>query len=402
MESVGKTWGKFDDDSSGAAVPPRYCLRCQELLPWTESEPGQCFQCGLQFDPAEPATYREGRTFLRWKFWFPGFCLAVASGVISYVICLQSGELGMALFFAVPVSVGAILGYGTRVHVWLLGLLGLAAITCIVVALVSMHWAGFFCGMTLSLIFVVPTAAGIFLGVILRLVLARSRWDQRWFFPLWAFLILPYAVQAIENRLPHRTEIASVRTELTVDATPQQAWDAIMFYEQVQHQPPWLLRLALPKPIRSEGSKQRVGEVVRCYYDRGHLAKRISRREEGRLLAFDVIEQHLHFERDVVLCDGSFAVVPVEHGRSRIVLTTRYERKLAPRWLWEATERKVIHTLHGHVLEGMRRKAEGRAGKDGRPIRPVNPPYRNNEIGDPPSLTHLWSTRYPWFLKTMT
>jgi hypothetical protein len=58
------------------------------------------------------------------------------------------------------------------------------------------------------------------------------------------------------------------------------------------------------------------------------------------------------------LKEGSFEIEPVGTRQSRITLTTRYERKLTPAWIWEPIERKVIHTLHGHVLEGMRRKAE--------------------------------------------
>jgi hypothetical protein len=58
------------------------------------------------------------------------------------------------------------------------------------------------------------------------------------------------------------------------------------------------------------------------------------------------------------LRDGSFEVAPCGSEATRIVLTTRYQRHLAPRWLWEPIERRVVHTLHGHVLEGMKRRAE--------------------------------------------
>jgi len=217
-------------------------------------------------------------------------------------------------------------------------------------------------------IFVLPAAFGVFLGFVLRSVLKGSRWDQRSFLPLIAFCLLPYAVQALESSFPRRRETAVVQTALTVHATPQEAWQAVMFYEQVQHDPPWLLRLSLPNPVRSEGDKTREGEIVRCFYDRGYLSKRISRVEPERLLAFEVIEQRLHFERDIKLQGGSFALQPVGTDRTRVVLTTRYQRLLAPRFVWEPIERHVVHTLHGHVLEGMRREIE-------KTIQPGQPPY---------------------------
>lgn len=382
MSDIGRLWGK-EFASEAAPVPPRYCLRCQERLRDHLAEPSQCHKCGWQFDPARPETYRTDRMFLRWKFWFPGFCLAVACGVLSYAVCLTSGELGWSLFGAVPLSFGAILGYGTRVRTWLLAVLGILAIFTVVTTLVMMHFAGIFCGCTLGVIFLIPTTIGAVLGVILRLVLQNSAWDQRAYFPWIVMLFFPYACQMLELAIPNRTEVATVRTQLKVDATPQEAWNAIMFYEDVDHAPPWLLRLALPQPIRSVGDKSRVGGDVRCFYDKGYLAKRITRREEPRVLAFDVVEQRVQIEHDAALKSGSFEIEPTADGKAIIRLTTRYERKLAPRFAWEPIEQHVIHTLHGHVLEGMRRQAESDHKPPVETPGPLSPP---DDRSPPPIL----------------
>jgi len=340
------------------ATAVRFCLGCQALLPESPFADPVCAECKLQFDPKNPASYRTERRIDRLKFWLPGFFLAVASGVISYAFCIQSGELGLALFVAVPISFGAVLGYAVRCGKLFLALLLFTTVAGVASALMALNVSGFFCGALLCVIFLGPAAIGMCLGAGLRLLLSRTRWNQRWFLPLIFILALPYMATWLESRLPHREEIASIRTTLTVDATPAEAWNAIMFYEQVEHSPPWLLRLALPKPVRSEGDKHHVGGIVRCFYDRGHLVKRISRRTPGRLLAFDVVEQKLHFERDVMLRDGAFEILSAPRNRATIVLTTRYERKLSPRWMWHPIESTVVHSLHGHVLEGMRRHAE--------------------------------------------
>src|SRR5436190_4991396 len=112
--------------------PVGYCLRCQEQLRFYTPDPSQCQRCGWQFDPGRAETFRQGQTFLRWKFWFPGFCLAVTCGVLSYAICLMTGELGWSQFGAVPVSFGANRGYGTRIKTWLLAMLGILAIVTVV------------------------------------------------------------------------------------------------------------------------------------------------------------------------------------------------------------------------------------------------------------------------------
>jgi len=335
---------------------PVYCLRCNQAL--YELGQATCTSCGWQYDTERPETYRSEPMFLRWKYWFPAVCLSVASGVISYAMCLTTGELGFALFVAVPISFGSILGYATRAHVWFVVLLALVVVGAVVCALMSMNLAGFFCGLTLAGIFVLPALVGVTLGLILRSLLKSSGWDQRWYLPLLMLAALPYLVQAIELRFPRRHEVATVTTSLTIDTTPEEAWHALTFYEEVEHEPSWLLRLALPRPLRSEGDKTREGSIVRCYYDRGELAKRISRVDPPGLLAFDVVGQELHFERDVRLLDGSFRLTGDALGHTQVELTTRYERQLAPKWLWEPIERMVVGSLHEHVLEGMRRATE--------------------------------------------
>jgi hypothetical protein len=227
----------------------------------------------------------------------------------------------------------------------------------------------------------------------LRLFLIAGGWDYAWYFRWYVWLIaaLPTIGQQIENVFPQRREIAVVQTGLTIDATPEEAWNAIMFYEEVQHSPPWLLHLALPKPIRSEGNKQKEGELVRCYYDGGTICKRISQVEPARRLSFEVVEVQMRSENYTNLRDGSFEIAPVGTKQSRITLTTRYQRKLRPAWIWEPVERKVIHTLHGHVLEGMRRKAEG--------IQPEEkqvPPYTPKPDERPaPRVAFAWKGAQP-------
>ncbi len=386
LDSPFREYPASDAPFAGGAfqTAERYCLRCNERL-YLDGL-AQCPACGWQYDGDNPETYRSRPMFLRWKFWFPGVATAIVTGVVSYAICLQAGDMGFALFAAVPLSMGAILGYATRVSQWggwvavlLLSLTVLATVA----GLVTAGAAGIFCGIMLAAIFLVPTTVGFFLGVgagaLVRSWLANSRWDQRWFLPLLGFIATPYVVQVIESALRPPLEDAVVRTRISIHATPEEAWNAIQFYEEVEHDPPWLLYLALPRPVASHGSKEQVGEVVRCQYEHGHIVKRITECAPGRRLAFEVLEQELGAERNVILRDGAFEIAPRADGRTEIILTTRYQRQLAPAWLWEPTERKVLHTLHEHVLEGMRRQVLQDRGEDAgppveyRPDQPLKP-----------------------------
>src|SRR5262245_58530609 len=110
---------------SSQVIDSRYCLRCSSRL-IVHDRQAHCPQCGLQYDPSRPETYSVHDTSSRWKFWLPGFLLSVFVGTLTYAGCLQTGgEMGWSLFFAVPVSFGAILGYACRVQTWAFTVLGI-------------------------------------------------------------------------------------------------------------------------------------------------------------------------------------------------------------------------------------------------------------------------------------
>jgi hypothetical protein len=158
---------------------PRYCRRCQESHSFFTSPPWRCWKCGLTFDPRDDKTVLERRTPLRWKFWFPGFCLAAGVGMTVYALLLSaSAPLHVALMGASPTCFGCLLGYGGDGRVRLFGLLlyfgGSAVLSML---------AGGVLGVVLAILLLVPVGIGLLFGLVLRAILEGSRWDQRWYFP---------------------------------------------------------------------------------------------------------------------------------------------------------------------------------------------------------------------------
>jgi hypothetical protein len=201
---------------------------------------------------------------------------------------------------------------------------------------------------------------GIMLGATLRLTLKATGFSQRWYLPI---LMLAAAVLygVLEGRPPAGAPTEFVSTARVIDAPVEACWDAIMFYEEVKHDPPWLLRVGLARPLRIQGRCSTVGDVRICTYDRGRISKLVTEVRPGERLAFDVIEQGIGYERDVRMRGGSFDFESIGPKYTRITLTSEYEPRLWPRWAWRAGERYAIRLLHRHVLEGMRLKAESRA-----------------------------------------
>jgi len=176
----------------------------------------------------------------------------------------------------------------------------------------------------------------------------------------------------------------AVTTAVSLGASPEAVWKALCFYEDVPDRPSLFLLSILPRPIRSEGEKTRVGAKVRCVYDGGHLVKRITAAEPAHRLRFEVLEQRLGMENCVSMGEGSYEIRPA-NGGSEVLLTTSYRGHLRPRFLWRPFERSFAHGVHRHVLAGMRAmlgaSAQERAPSDSRLTGHLAP-----ALGEPPSL----------------
>ena len=150
----------------------------------------------------------------------------------------------------------------------------------------------------------------------------------------------------------------SVVTRGQIAAPPTRVWHNLMFYEQIEDLPPLHLRLLLPLPIRTEGSKLVVDDQARCLYVGGHLLKRVTRIEPSSLYEFAVVEQQLALPRGVLLRGGSYTLRELPGHRTELAVTTRYVSKRGPRWLWRPIEALVCHLFHRHLLAAIQKKAE--------------------------------------------
>ncbi len=161
---------------------------------------------------------------------------------------------------------------------------------------------------------------------------------------------------------PARDEVESTRTTVRVPATADEVWEGLRYYEQVARRPPLHLRLLLPVPVGTEGSKSEPGDEALCRYDRGSLRKRITRSERKRCLGFDVVEQDLPLRGGVRLAGGAYSLRELPGGRTEVGLETRYRSLHRPRWLWRPIENAVCHLFHRYLVEAIRRDIEARRG----------------------------------------
>ena len=348
------------EDARDSRRTPR-CLTCGYRLVGLQ-EP-VCPECGRPFDPDDDATFSRKPPFVWYVYWWPGALLALGAGLVWCVGFYMNNTLGWGIFIAVPFMVGALVGYRPspkrRVSSIILLVAAMVSGLLIVLMLVAGEIAGVFCCLFLLVIFFVPTLGGFYFGVfaayMLAFILKHTRFSQREHLPVILFiLMLPGLAHLAERAFAPPIEVETVQTEQLVPMGSMQAWDRWVFYEEVEHERPLLLRLGLPTPSHVEGKIQGVGDEQVCVYTGdARLVKRATHVAPGEVLAFDVIEQHNFENNSIRLIDGSFDFEQVGDGQTRVTLTTRYEPLLRPRALWQPIEQTFATELHQHVLKGM-------------------------------------------------
>ena len=156
----------------------------------------------------------------------------------------------------------------------------------------------------------------------------------------------------IESSRP-QDHAASVTTYHNFFAAADAVWDALMFYEEIAEDRPFLLRRFLPTPIGSQGCKSEVGSDVKCRYVGGHLLKRATRIVRRQNYAFEVVEQNLALG-GIRLLGGDYTLRMMAKDRTRVALATHYASPNCPRWLFGRLEAAVCHSFHRYILSAMR------------------------------------------------
>lgn len=355
-------------DASDSRRHPR-CLDCGYRLVGL-SEP-ICPECGRAFNPDNENTFSRKPPFIWYLYWWPGALLSLGAGFAWCVAFYINQELGWGLFIAVPFMIGALVGYRPSpkrgVGRILLQVVGLICMLFLVGLLMLGEFAGVFCGLMLILIFFVPTLGGFYFGIfgsrLLAAILKTTRFSQREHLPvILGLLLLPGIAHLAQRALAPPIEIQTVQTQQLVPLGQMQAWDRWVFYEEVEHDRPLLLRLGLPTPSHVEGKIQSVGDQQICVYTGdARLVKQATHVVPGEVLAFNVIKQQNFEDNSIRLIDGAFDFERITDNKTRIKLTTRYEPMLRPRVLWQPIEHTFAHELHRHVLKGIVEPAGNKA-----------------------------------------
>src|SRR4051812_37187714 len=179
------------------------CLRCGYILQGLAPGDHPCPECGLGFNLDNPFTYSTKPLFIRWRFWLPGLLLSIGGGLIVWILLFQFTSIGWAATIVLPFSLRSLIGDRCRVRWLLTTMLAIGGLTTITMMMVTLKVEGLFCGLILGAIAAGPVFIGGIAGTVLRMLLKRSRFDQRDYLPTVALLLLPLAWGWVEHLVGH-------------------------------------------------------------------------------------------------------------------------------------------------------------------------------------------------------
>jgi hypothetical protein len=145
---------------------------------------------------------------------------------------------------------------------------------------------------------------------------------------------------------------ASVMTCQDFPAAPGAVWKALMFYEEIAGDRPFLLRRFLPTPIGSQGCKSTIGGEVTCEYVGGHLVKRVTHIIRERSYTFEIVQQDLAL-RGIKLVGGDYTLRVQSEDCTRVALATHYTSLNRPRWVFARLEAAVCHSFHHYIFSAI-------------------------------------------------
>jgi uncharacterized membrane protein YhaH (DUF805 family) len=302
-----------------------------------------------------------------------GMLLANAAGMLS--IWLGTSVLrnyGWSLFVGLPFVMGflvvLVFGYHEARSLKSCLLVSLLATFAAGAVLLLVAIEGIIC-----LIMAVPIAAPTALlgGVVAYHIQAADWWQGRTTRFFCVAVIAP-ALMLIEHIQPAPLSLLQVRTSLVVNASPEKVWSNVVTFAELPPPREMIFRLGIAYPVRARIHGSGVGAERHCEFSTGPFVEPIEVWDRPRLLKFSVTKNPAplqewtpyedihppHLDGFLESRAGQFHLIPLPDGRTQLEGTTWYYHHLWPATYWRWWSDYIIHTIHGRVLQHVKRLSE--------------------------------------------
>lgn len=308
-------------------------------------------------------------------YWFPGTAVGTVLFTAGLGVALTAFDVyalriyGVGLFVALPFCLGMIASVlyglgGSRRRRSCVGV-ALASVTCVAAVLILLAMEGLICLLMAAPIWIACAALGGIVGHVLQQYTRHHRDTALVVVSL--TLIVP-VIMGAEYAASPTPPVFAVRSEVEIDALPDQVWRRVISFPEIAPPREWVFRLGVAYPIGATIAGRGVGAERRCNFSTGSFIEPIEIWDAPRLLRFTVAEnpppmrelsfyEHVHaphLHGFLVSRAGQFRLESLANGHTRLEGTTWYQHNMWPAGYWRVWSDAIIHSVHLRVLEHIR------------------------------------------------
>ncbi len=279
------------------------------------------------------------------------------------------GEYGIALFVLIPLLLGMcstiILGYENEIsykQARRIGFLTLLIFTC---GLIVFAIEGLICiGMAAPFAILLT-----WIGTLIGYVIINRKPNQSFNSILILVVLIPISAFTGNSVIP---SVKPVVTKIIIKAKPQTVWKNVIAFPALSKPDEIIFKIGISYPIKSRIEGEGIGAIRYCQFNTGDFVEPITKWDENKLLAFDVVEQpeplkeisfwdvnspHLHDY--FVSKKGQFKITDLGNGTVELEGTTWYYHNIKPDFYWRLWSNMIIHDIHERVLNHIKVVSEG-------------------------------------------
>ncbi len=288
-----------------------------------------------------------------------GVVTAVAFGIGGYFLIeqMKNATMGVALFALLPIATGFATAIVARGKDIIFASLAIAVVICTCVLAMTGREGGVCVLMSAPLIL-----AGLTIGALAGLLFTRLTKDFRRqrMMSLLMLAVLPFflmGANGVEQRSVTTPRAETITSTLVTDASRELVWEQLKTFDRIQGTKGLLMTIGLPVPVSCSMSGEGVGAIRTCYFEKGHIAERVTEWNPPSSMKFDVVEFDVPGRPWLSFKDASYELT-TEGGKTFVTRKTTIFSILGPAWYWRPLEKIGVETEHEYLFEEVKRKIE--------------------------------------------
>ncbi|MCA9217981.1 MAG: SRPBCC family protein [Planctomycetales bacterium] len=265
-------------------------------------------------------------------------------------------NLGLTMFLLLPAATGFVTALTTRY--WKsVALSLLIAMLILMSGLVVTGLEGIVCVVMASPILIVGVMLGAVVGVLAKRLIRTETTVSMAVAPILAGMSV-FGAGAIEDSMMIDADVRAetVESSITIEASPEHVWNAMIQFDEVQGRKPLLMQIGLPIPESCSMIGAGVGSERVCHFNSGFIRERVPRWDSPRHLDFEVEQVQLPGRHWLGFRRATYELAALQHGHTRVTRTTTVTSTLRPACYWRLFERLGTETEHHYILESLKMK----------------------------------------------